>query len=103
MRRAGVLLSVEGLHDPAERVRVQYAGHEQSIARGPFEGEKAGVSGFWLIQVNSIEEALEWARRVPLVDGEIEVRQAAFQVLQTDLASAIPSECENESAALVCR
>jgi hypothetical protein len=100
MRRAGVLLGVEGLHDRVEGVRIQYAGHTPSIARGPFEDGDAGISGFWLIEVTSIEEAVEWARMVPLVDGEIEVRQAAVQILQTDPESLNAAESERESVAV---
>jgi hypothetical protein len=102
MQRAGVLLRVEGLHDCGEGVRVQYAGDTQSITHHPFE-DHACITGFWLIQVNSFEEAVAWARRVPLVDGEIEVRQAAYQILQTDYESAFPSEGTRESAVLVGR
>jgi hypothetical protein len=103
MQRAGVLLAVEGLHESAEGVRVRYTGHKKSIIHGPFEDGAACISGFWVIQVNSIGDAVEWARRVPLVDGEVEVRQAAYQILRTDHESATPSECESESAVLVCR
>jgi hypothetical protein len=102
MRSAGVLLSVEGLHESAEAVRVRHAGHKQYTTRGPSKDGDAGISGFWLIQVNSMDEAVEWARKVPLVDGEIEVRQAAFQILETGDGSPIPVEREHEAAALVC-
>jgi hypothetical protein len=81
MRRAGVLVSVEGLHHSSEAMQVRYAAEGRTVTSGP--GDRAGgcLAGFWLIQVNSIEEAVAWARRVPLAAGAIEVRQAAFQLL----------------------
>ena len=80
MIRAGVVLSVESLQTSSRAVRVRYSGDRRIIADGPFPEEKQPVVGFWLIHVNSIGEAIEWAKRVPLVRGDVEIRQTAFQL-----------------------
>ncbi len=73
--KAGVLLAGEGLHPSAKGARVRYAGTERTVVDGPFAEAKELIAGFWLIQVKSKEEALEWAKRVPFQDGEVELRQ----------------------------
>ena len=75
--RAGVLLAGEGLHPSARGVRVRYAGSGRTVVDGPFAETKELVAGFWLWQVRSMEEAIEWARRCPNPhpeDCEIEIR-----------------------------
>ena len=75
--RAGVLLAGEGLHSSARGVRVRYAGSGRTVVDGPFAETKELVAGFWLWQVRSLEEAIEWARRCPNPhpeDCEIEIR-----------------------------
>lgn len=73
--RAGVLLAGEGLHPSAKGARIRYSGEERSVIDGPFAETKELIAGFWLIQVKSLEEAIEWARRVPFREGEVEIRQ----------------------------
>ncbi len=73
--KAGVLLAGEGLHPSAKGARIRYAGKERTVVDGPFAEAKELIAGFWLIQVKSKEEALEWAKRVPFQDGEVELRQ----------------------------
>jgi hypothetical protein len=73
--KAGVLLAAEGLHPSSKGFRVSFSGRDRTVTDGPFTEAKELIAGFWLIQVKSKEEALEWASRVPFVDGEIEVRQ----------------------------
>ncbi|HEV2291071.1 MAG TPA: YciI family protein [Gemmatimonadales bacterium] len=76
LRKAGVLLSLDGLHHPARAARVRFGGGKSTVTDGPFAEAKEMVGGFWMIQVKSREEALEWARRAPMLDGDIiEVRQ----------------------------
>jgi hypothetical protein len=75
--RAGVLLAVEGLHPSSEGARVQYDGDERTITDGPFAETKELIAGFWIIQAASKEEAIEWARRIPLESGRVEVRRVA--------------------------
>ena len=71
----GVFVSGEGLKPSSERVHIAYRGGQRTITDGPFTEAKELVAGFWLIQARSKDEAVEWARRAPFVDGEIEVRQ----------------------------
>lgn len=73
--KAGVLLAGEGLHPSGKGARVKFSGGKPAVIDGPFTETKELVAGFWLIQVKSREEALEWARRVPFQEGEIEIRQ----------------------------
>jgi hypothetical protein len=69
------MLGGEGLHPSSKGARVKYSGKERTVVDGPFTEAKELVAGFWLIQAKSLDEALEWARRVPFQDGEVEVRQ----------------------------
>ena len=73
--KAGVLLAGEGLQASSKGARVRYAGAKRTVIDGPFAEAKELIAGFWLIQAKSKDEALEWARRVPFDDGEVEVRQ----------------------------
>ena len=66
---AGVMLSGEGLHPSSKGKRVQFSGTKRSVVDGPFAETKELIAGFWLWQVKSIEEAVEWARRCPNPDG----------------------------------
>ncbi|HZI13274.1 MAG TPA: YciI family protein [Myxococcus sp.] len=77
MVKAGVMLAGEGLHPSSKGARIRFSGGKPTVVDGPFTETKELVAGFWLIQVKSREEAIEWARRVPFVDGEIELRQVA--------------------------
>ncbi|WP_210509222.1 YciI family protein [Naasia sp. SYSU D00057] len=72
---AGVLLGGEGLHSSADGARVSFDGDDRSVVDGPFAETKELLAGFWMIEVSSKEEAVEWAKRVPLSSGEVEVRQ----------------------------
>ncbi len=73
--KAGVLLAGEGLHPSSKGARVRYAGSRRTVVDGPFAEAKELLAGFWIIQVRSREEALEWARRIPFQEGEVELRQ----------------------------
>jgi hypothetical protein len=77
LTKAGVLLSLDGLHPQWEGARVSFSGGRSTVIDGPFTEAKEAIGGYWLIQVKSKEEAIEWAKRVPAVDGDftIEVRQ----------------------------
>jgi len=75
--KAGVMLAGEGLHPSRKGVRVRYSGSQRSVVDGPFAETKELVAGFWLWQVRSMEEAIEWARRCPnphAEDCEVEIR-----------------------------
>ncbi len=73
--KAGVLLAGEGLQASSKGARVRFSGAKRTVIDGPFTETKELIAGFWLIQAKSREEVVEWARRVPFEDGEIEVRQ----------------------------
>jgi hypothetical protein len=75
MIKQGVMLAGEGLQATSKGARVKFSGGRPTVVDGPFTEAKEVVAGFWLIQAQSKDEAVEWARRVPFVDGEIEVRQ----------------------------
>jgi hypothetical protein len=74
--KAGVLLAGEGLHPSSKGARVRFDDGKRAVIDGPFGETKELVAGFWLIQVKSLEEAIEWVKRVPFAKGEeIEIRQ----------------------------
>lgn len=76
LAKAGVLLSLDGLKPPSAGVRVSFSGGKPKVTDGPFAEAKECVGGYWMIQVKSKEEAIEWAKRAPMGDNEIiEVRQ----------------------------
>ncbi len=73
--KAGVMLAGEGLQASSKGARVRYSGSKRTVIDGPFTESKELIAGFWLIQVRSKEEAIEWAKRVPFDEGEVEIRQ----------------------------
>jgi hypothetical protein len=76
LQKAGVLLALDGLHPPSTGARVSFAGGKPKVTDGPFAEAKEVVGGYWMIQVKSRAEAIEWASRCPGSDNEIiEVRQ----------------------------
>ncbi len=76
LQKAGVLLALDGLHPPSMGVRVSFAGGKPRATDGPFAEAKEVLGGYWVIQVKSKEEAVEWAMRCPGAENEIiEVRQ----------------------------
>jgi hypothetical protein len=75
--KAGVMLAGEGLHPSAKGKRVRFSGRQRTVIDGPFAETKELIAGFWLWQVKSMEEAIEWVRRCPNpmpTDSEIEIR-----------------------------
>lgn len=76
LQKAGVLLALDGLHPPSMGARVTFEGGKPKVTDGPFAEAKEVLGGYWMIQVNSKEEAIEWAKRCPAGDNEIiEIRQ----------------------------
>jgi hypothetical protein len=76
LQKAGVLLALDGLHPPAEAARITFAGGTPAVIDGPFAEAKEVVGGYWMIQVRSRDEAIQWATRCPAGPNEmIEVRQ----------------------------
>jgi hypothetical protein len=77
LAKAGVLVAGEGLHPSSKGVRVRFSGKERLVIHGPFAETKELIAGFWLWQVNSLEEAIEWVKRCPNPhdeETEIEIR-----------------------------
>jgi hypothetical protein len=73
--KAGVMLAGEGLQPSAKGARVRFNGAKRTVIDGPFAETKELVAGFWLWQVKSKEEAIEWLKRAPFQEGEVEIRQ----------------------------
>jgi hypothetical protein len=82
LAKAGVLLAAEGLHPSSKGARVKFSGGKRTVIDGPFAETKELIAGFWLWQVKSKEEAIEWVKRMPNPhdeEGEVEIRQV-FEV-----------------------
>ena len=98
--KAGVLLAAEGLHPSSKGARVKFSGAKRTVIDGPFAESKELVAGFWLIQVKSKEEAIEWVKRVPNPTGEeseIEIRQVfSEEDFGPELAAQVPEVFEGE-------
>jgi hypothetical protein len=78
MVKAGILLDAAGLQPSSKGARIRFAGNKRTVIDGPFAETKELIAGYWIIQVKSIAEAIEWIKRCPNpheVDGEIEIRQ----------------------------
>jgi hypothetical protein len=89
LRKAGMLLALDGLHPPGEGARVHFGGEEATVTDGPFAEAKEVVGGYWLIQARSKEEAVEWASRCPGRDCTIEVRRVfEFEDFPQDVREA---------------
>jgi len=73
--KAGVMLAAEGLQSSAKGARVKFSKGKRTVIDGPFAETKELVAGFWLWQVRSKEEAIEWLKRAPFEDTEVEIRQ----------------------------
>ncbi|MEV4623206.1 YciI family protein [Asanoa sp. NPDC049573] len=100
LERAGVLLAAEGLHDSSQGARVIYANGDRTVVDGPFTEAKELVAGFYLIDVKSPEEAIEWARRCP-VDRAIPEGapwEAVVEVRRVAEPAEIPTINEEQAA-----
>jgi hypothetical protein len=75
LSKAGIMLAAEGLHPSSKGVRVRFSGNKRTVIDGPFTETKELVAGFWLWQCRSKEEAIEWLKRAPFREGEVEIRQ----------------------------
>jgi hypothetical protein len=98
--KAGVMLAGEGLHPSSKGARVRFSGKDRTVTDGPFAETKELVAGFWLIQVKSMDEAIEWVKRCPNPmneDSEIEIRQ----VFETeDFGDELTPELREQEARL---
>ena len=76
LKNAGVLITLDGLHPPSTGARVSFAGGKAVVTDGPFAESKEVIGGYWMIEVNSRDEAIAWAKRCPASNNEvIEIRQ----------------------------
>ena len=111
LMKAGVLLAGEGLHPSSKGARVLFDGDKRTVVDGPFTETKELIAGFWLIQVKSLEEAIEWVKKVPNPAGEqsvIEIRQvgeiedfgeiATTEVLEQDARIRAGVEAQRSAA-----
>jgi hypothetical protein len=98
--KAGVMLAGEGLHPSSKGARVRFSGKERTVIDGPFAETKELVAGFWLIQVKSMDEAIEWVKRCPNpMDGESEIE--IRQVFETeDFGDELTPELREQEARL---
>jgi hypothetical protein len=95
LQQAGVLLALDGLHPPSMGARVSFAGGKPKVTDGPFAEAKEVLGGYWVIDVKSREEAIEWAKRCPATENEvIEVRQVQevsdFPAAVQELVAKLP-------------
>jgi hypothetical protein len=98
MVKAGIMLAGEGLHPSSKGARIKYSGRERIVTSGPFSATGDLVSGFWLIQVKSRDQAIEWMKRAPFDGGaEIEIRQI-FDA--EDFGEALTPELREQEARL---
>ena len=77
LMKAGVVLAMDGLHPSSKGARVKFSGKSRTVIDGPFTEAKELIAGFWILQVKSLEEAIEWVKRSPNADHdyEVEIRQ----------------------------
>src|SRR5947199_9639452 len=96
--KAGVMLAGEGLHPSSKGARVRFSGAKRTVIDGPFAETKELIAGFWLWQVKSKEEAIEWLKRAPFDGGtEIELRQV-FEM--ADFGAAMTPELREQEERL---
>jgi hypothetical protein len=91
MVKAGVLLAGDGLHPSSKGARIRFSGTKRTVIDGPFAETKELIAGFWILQVRSREEALEWAKRCPppfRTDCELELRQ----IFDAEDFAGVPAE-----------
>jgi hypothetical protein len=74
LTNAGIMLAGEGLQPSSKGARVNFSGDKRTVVDGPFPETKELIAGFWLWQVKSMEEAIEWAKRIPFREEHVEIR-----------------------------
>lgn len=94
LAKAGVLLALDGLHPSAKGARIRFSGGKRTVTDGPFAEAREVIGGYWLWQVKSKEEAIEWASRCPALDGDV------LELRQVYEMSDFGPEVEGQEAAL---
>jgi len=97
LTKAGVMLAAEGLHPSSKGKRVRFSAGQQTVIDGPFAETKELVAGFWLWQVRSLDEAVEWLKRAPFEGTEVEIRPV-FEA--DDFGAALTPELREQEARL---
>ncbi|GAA2788203.1 YciI family protein [Crossiella cryophila] len=95
--KAGVLLAGEGLHPSSNGLRIAFDGDQRTVIDGPFAETKELLAGFWLLEVGSREEIIEWVKRAPMESGELEIRQV---FTEEDFGDAFTPELREQEARL---
>ena len=102
LAKAGILLAGEGLKPSSQGARVRFSGRDRTVTDGPFAETKELVAGFWLWQVRSMEEAIEWVQRcpnpMPNEDSDIEIRQV-YEM--EDFGDAMPPDLRERETQLL--
>lgn len=94
--KAGVMLAGEGLLASKKGARIHFSGDKRTVVDGPFAETKELVAGFWLVQMKSREECIEWFKRCPFTEGELELRQVAEEADFGDMVAKVPEVFEAE-------
>jgi hypothetical protein len=94
LQKGGVLLALDGLHPPSTGARVSFQGGQPKVTDGPFVEAKEVIGGYWMIQVKSREEAIEWATRCPASENEV------IEIRQVQEMSEFPPELQEAAGAL---
>jgi hypothetical protein len=100
LAKAGVLLAGEGLQASSKGARVRIAGGKRTVVPGPFPESNDLIAGFWLFQAKSKDEAIEWVKRIPFTEGEVEIRQV-FEA--EDFGPALTPEIREQEQRLRAR
>jgi hypothetical protein len=95
--KAGVMLAGDGLHPSSKAKRVRFSGTQRTVIDGPFAETKELIAGYWLWQVKSIEEAVEWLKRAPFESDEVEIRPV-FEA--ADFAAELTPELKEQNERL---
>ena len=95
--KAGIMLAGEGLHPSSRGKRVRFSGASRTVVDGPFAETKELMAGYWLWQVKSMDEAIEWLKRSPFQEGEVEIRQVfeTEEFASVDPTMSRASPCQN--------
>lgn len=103
--KAGIMLAGEGLHPSSNGVRLRFSGSKRTLIDGPFTETKELIAGFWLIQVKSLEEAVEWFKRAPMGDdAELEIRQVfEAEDFGAEFTQELREQEERQRAAMASR
>jgi hypothetical protein len=90
LAKAGVMLDGNGLHPSSKGARIAFAGSKRTVTDGPFPETKELIAGYWIIQVKSPEEAIEWVKRAPFQEGELELRRV-FELSDFEMSPEVRS------------